>query len=388
MRYLMKLDRRQWLAITAGSLLLRTNPLSAREPATVGQFTFEDRHKQTRQITARVLVEAQDGGLLLQGTDGRIWQVTPDKLKQKQEATIPFAALSPAEVGQQLTQELGNGFVSYSTDHYALCTNASEAYARWCVTLLERLATAFRAYWTQREYKTVDHEFPLVAIVFQKQTQFAEFATVDVSPELATVPGYFSIPTNRIVLHDLTQATQGQPVRSSEEIDQRLGAAQYNVATMIHEATHQIAFNCGLHTRMADNPMWMTEGMATFFETPDLRGKAGWKTAGQINRPRLQRFKEFLAQRRADDSLQTLVRNDARLTDPKTAEDAYAESWALTYFLIRKKEAAYVKYLTHIAAKQPLDFPTQEQRLTEFQDAFGELEKLNTEFVKYVKPLR
>lgn len=361
---------------------------AAETELTTGQFTFEDRQKTVREITAKVLVEAQDGGLLLQGTDGRIWQVTPDKLQQKGAASKPFAPLSAAELGKQVAHEFGRGFVSYSTERYALCTNASEPYAHWCLGLFERLATAFRAYWAKLGFKTVDPTFPLVAIVFQKQTQFAEFATADAGADVAEVPGYFSIPTNRIVLRDLTQTANGQSARTAGEIEQRLESALYNVATMVHEATHQIAFNCGLHTRLADNPLWMTEGMATYFETPDIRSKSGWKTAGQINRARLRRFKEFLTARRATDSIETLIRNDARLTSPDTAEDAYAESWALTYFLVRKQPANYVKYLTHISAKEPLDFPTPDQRVAEFQDVFGNLKRLDTEFVKYLKPLR
>ena len=383
------LSRRQWLAVAAGSLLIRPDSLTADETAMAsGQFTFEDRHQKIREMTARVLVEAQDGGLLLQGMDGRIWQVPPDKLQQKAAATTPFAPLSAAESGKQITREFGPGFVSYSTERYALCTNASEPYAHWCLGLFERLATAFRAYWNKLGFKTVDPVFPLVAVIFQKQTQFAEFATVDAGADVAGVPGYFSIPTNRIVLRDLTHSSTGQPARTNAEIEQRLESALYNVATMVHEATHQIAFNCGLHTRMADNPLWMTEGMATYFETPDLRSKTGWKTAGQINRARLRRFKEFLTARRPADSLETLIRNDTRLTSPDTAEDGYAESWALTYFLVRKQAANYVKYLTHISAKEPLDFPTPDQRVAEFQDVFGDLKRLDAEFVKYLKTLR
>ncbi|MDB5339529.1 MAG: hypothetical protein JWN70_5148 [Planctomycetaceae bacterium] len=384
-----QLDRRQWLAVAATSLLIRPLDLAAEDSAlATGQFTFEDRQKKIREMTAKVLVEAQDGGLLLQGTDGRIWQVTPDKLQQKGPATSPFAPLSAAELGKQVTHEFGPGFVSYSTERYALCTNASEPYAHWCLGLFERLATAFRTYWAKQGFKTVDPIFPLVAVVFQKQAQFAEFATVDAGADVAAVPGYFSIPTNRIVLRDLTQTGNGQSARTAGEIEQRLESALYNVATMVHEATHQIAFNCGLHTRMADNPLWLTEGMATYFETPDIRSKTGWKTAGQINRARLRRFKEFLTARRATDSIETLIRNDARLTSPDTAEDAYAESWALTYFLVRKQVANYVKYLTHISAKAPLDFPTPDQRVAEFQDVFSDLKKLDTEFVKYLKTLR
>lgn len=384
------LDRRQWLLLSASACLLGRHAWS-EEPATdaaTGQFEFEDARQKLREITARVLVEAQDGGVLLQGTDGRMWLVPPDRLRSRKSATVPFAPLTAAELGKQLTREFGPGFVSYSTERYALCTNASEPYAHWCLGLFERLATAFRAYWLKLGFKTVEATFPLVAIVFQQQSQFAEFATADAGPDTATAPGYFSIPSNRIVLYDLTQSGQGQPVRNSAEIEKRLEAALYNVATMVHEATHQIAFNSGLHTRLADNPLWMTEGMATYFETPDLRSKTGWNTVGKVNRPRLKRFKEFLNQRRTDDSIATLVSNDTRLVGAETAEDAYAESWALSYFLIRKQPAAYVKYLTRISSKAPLDAATSEQRLSEFQDAFGDLKLLNADFVRYVKSLR
>ena len=60
--------------------------------------------------------------------------------------------------------------------------------------------------------------------------------------------------------------------------DKRLTTAQINamlsrpegertVATVVHEATHQMAFNCGLHTRYADIPVWVSEGIAMYFET-------------------------------------------------------------------------------------------------------------------------
>src|SRR5262245_20690259 len=31
--------------------------------------------------------------------------------------------------------------------------------------------------------------------------------------------------------------------------------------TMIHEATHQVAFNTGLHSRLGCNPKWVVEGL-------------------------------------------------------------------------------------------------------------------------------
>ena len=45
------------------------------------------------------------------------------------------------------------------------------------------------------------------------------------------------------------------------------------MATIVHEATHQIAFNCGMQQRYADIPLWLCEGMAVYFEAPDLASK-------------------------------------------------------------------------------------------------------------------
>ena len=36
--------------------------------------------------------------------------------------------------------------------------------------------------------------------------------------------------------------------------------------TIIHEATHQTAYNVGVHARFADQPRWLVEGLAMMFE--------------------------------------------------------------------------------------------------------------------------
>ncbi|MDB5390169.1 MAG: hypothetical protein JWM11_5815 [Planctomycetaceae bacterium] len=333
-------------------------------------------------------MEGQDKSLLIQGIDSRIWAVSAERLQGRKPTGKPFAPISKADLGAQLVREMGPGFRTHLTEHYVLCTNTSEAYTRWCGTLLERLATAFLLYWNHpdRNFKTTAPPFPLVALIFQQQTQFAEFATVDVGPDVAAVPGYFSSYSNRIVLYDLAFDKQNPQANSPEVIEQRL-ARSFNVATMVHEATHQIAFNCGLHTRLADNPRWLTEGMATYFETPDLKSKTGWKTAGQVHKTYLKRFKEF-AKRRGEDSLKQLISKDERLTTAELAGDAYAESWALTYFLIRKKPQEYVKYLTMLAAKQPLEYLTPKERLQEFTNVFGDLRTVDAEFIKYIKTVK
>ena len=82
--------------------------------------------------------------------------------------------------------------------------------------------------------------------------------------------------------------------------------AELSVATIVHEATHQIAFNSGLQTRFADVPLWISEGIAVFFETPDLESAKGWRTIGAVNSARLAQFQRYLADR-PPTSLKTLI---------------------------------------------------------------------------------
>ena len=163
-----------------------------------------------------------------------------------------------------------------------------------------------------------------------------------------------------MTMYDLTGVeSQGRGPgrnRTAAQINQILAQpdALRTVATIVHEATHQIAFNCGLHTRLSDCPLWFSEGIAEYFETPDLRSAKGWSGIGKdVNQPRLEQFQQYLAARPAN-SLETLLRDDTRFRDPKQSLDAYAEAWALTYFLIRQHPKEYVAYLAMLSKKKPL----------------------------------
>ena len=106
-----------------------------------------------------------------------------------------------------------------------------------------------------------------------------------------------------------------------------------------------------------------------------------------MNRPRLEQFQQYAAARPAN-SLETLLRDDARFTDPKQSLDAYAEAWALTYFLINKHPKDYVAYLAMLSKKKPLLQDGPDKRLEEFRQTFGELRSLDAEFLRYMGRLR
>jgi hypothetical protein len=162
--------------------------------------------------------------------------------------------------------------------------------------------------------------------------------------------------------------------------------AARTIATVVHEATHQIAYNCGLHARYGDCPLWFCEGIAVYFETPDLSSSKSWKISA-LNGMRLPQFYDYLGHRPAN-SLETLVAKDDRFRDPDKALDAYAEAWALTYFLINKHGKQYIDYVKKISEKKPLLPDAPEDRLKEFQQVFGDLGDLDREFLRYMQRVR
>jgi len=339
--------------------------------------------------SGRLLITAQDGGLLLLARDGEIWAIPPNELVKHTSDAAPFEPFTRDEIGKRLLTVLPKNFEILHTTHYLICYDTSRMYAQWCGSLFERLYMAFTNYWSHKGFELAEPEFPLVAVIFADKKAYLDFSRDDLGEAGESIIGYFNLTTNRMTMYDLTgAASAGRPsagVSTAAQINQILARpeALQTVSTIVHEATHQIAFNCGLHTRLSDCPVWFSEGVAVYFETPDLRSAKGWSGIGAVNRTRLEQFLNYWP-RRPDDSLQTLIEGDKRFHDVKQSLDAYAETWALTYFLINKHPKEYVAYLRMLSKKKPLLHDSPQTRLDEFQRAFGDIKKLDVEFLRYI----
>ena len=234
----------------------------------------------------------------------------------------------------------------------------------------------------------VDPEFHLVAVVFSDKASYVKYSQKDLGDAADSIFSYYDMESNRMFMYDLAGVAANRPGHSvsTSHINQFLASpnAPGAVCTIVHEATHQIAFNAGLHQRFSDCPKWFSEGIAMYFETPDLTQGNGLARFGVVNRARLAQFRKYLRLRPAD-SLKTLIGTDDRLVDVKQAEDAYAEAWALTYYLIHKHPKEYVAYLKVLSRKQPLEYDEKATRLAEFEKQFGPLQKVDGEFLNYMQ---
>lgn len=362
-------------------------------PASAIDYVTLRRDGKTLEVAGRLLVEARDGGLLVLGRDGVLWAVPPEEQVQHSNDQQPFQPYSRDELSKRLLAELPPGLRVHQTAHYMIFHDTSPAYAQWCGALFERLYMAFTNFWSRKGFELRQPEFPLVAVVFADKQSYLKFSRPELGEAGEAVLGYFGLTSNRMTMYDLTGLeSQGRGAgrnRTAAQINQILAQpeALRTVATIVHEATHQIAFNCGLHARLSDCPLWFSEGIAMYFETPDLRSPKGWSGLGAVNQSRLAQFRQYLDGRPAD-SLETLIRDDRRFREPKQALDAYADAWALTYFLLQKHPKEYVAYLAALSKKQALMADAPERRLEQFRQAFGELIPLDAEFLRYMARVR
>ncbi len=370
--------------------------LSRAQTSTALDHVTIVRDGQRQQVAGRILVTAEDGGMLLLATDGVLWTLKASEVAGQTSDDAAFDALRAEDIARRALGELPASFLPYHTAHYVILHNTSRAYVEWCGSLFERLHMAFYNYWDKKGFDLHEQEFPLVAIVFPDAASFDSFSRSELGGPAGSIIGFYSERSNRMIMYDLSGIEAfrrpGDRRGSTTGINQILSRpeAERMVATIIHEATHQLAFNAGLQTRYADNPRWMSEGLAEYFETPDLTSRRGWRTIGAVNTYRLNRFREYVARRPAN-SLSSLVADDTRCNDRDSsrAEDAYAEAWALTYFLIRQRPEQYRAYLRRLAEKPRLQWDSPEQRLDDFRAAFGVAPAdLEAEFLREISRLR
>jgi len=372
---------RWYLAGASLAVAMLASPLAALDYVTIRQ---SDRQKE---LAGKIEVEAADGGVLLQTRDGVLWPVKTEEIVSRRSDEKAFVPLSREELASQLATEFP-GFKIHKTQRYLIVYNTSPAYAQWVGALFERLHGAFYNYWNRSGAALHEPRFPLVAVVFDSQESYALHARREIGEATASIIGYYSMATNRMTMYDLTGVEQAAGGRSSpDRINQILSQprAERTVATIVHEATHQIAFNSGLQVRFTEMPFWVSEGIAIFFETPDLRSAKGWNGIGNVNYVNLQSFRKYVGTRKPG-SLELLLCDDKRFRDAAASEDAYSEAWAFNYFLLRTHKDAYVKYLKALAEQTPLVFLEPPERMKQFQQFFGDnLAGLETDFLQYMR---
>lgn len=342
------------------------------------------------EVEGNVLAEDRVGTIMLEGRDGAHFFVTSDALIERKRSENPAAPYTKLQLRAALEKELGSKFRFIQTKHYLVAYSCAPEYAKQAGSLFERAFSVFTNYFGRKGgFRFTIPKQPLVAIICGSREEYVQMLSKDLGPLAASTAGVYMPTTNRMYMYDALGGETAEYVRAAPKAASNpdgfaLLLREQNVSTVVHESIHQIAYNSGFHNRHVRNPVWLVEGMATFFETPDLDAKGGWAGVGNVNRERLERFQQRFNVR-PKDSLRKLILDDTLFRQPEMANDAYAEAWALTYFLCKAKSKSYCDYLKILNERPPMVEYSAEDRLSDFRSAFGKSpEDLDVDFRKYM----
>ena len=369
------------------SVPVHADEVSTSETLTTVVIKATDR---TQEVSGRILVKAQDGGLLLEERNGRIRQLTPAMIESTATAESTFALMTNDELGNDLLSQVSAGFEIHQTDHYVICSNSAEEYSAFVGKLLEKVFDQYFQFMEEQEIAVRQPAAKLPVIILQSEAEFKEFAAAQ-HPETSfeDTPGYYSLRDNQMLLIDLTR---DRSLRSATAIRKLLSDQPLQVATMVHEAVHQLSFNTGLQVRMADNPVWLSEGLALYFEPIAPRSANLWTRPGLVSGRHHPVFVRHSENGATEISIRDLLADDKAFLNADSMATAYAESWGLTSYLFRQQKDGMRKYLTNISRRKPLQKVSPEERVAEFEDAFGkssdEIERETVSFVRRLRPPR
>lgn len=344
--------------------------------------------------------------------DGRVTRVPLQQVTSFRKLDDEFEGLPAVEVRNQLRREFGHGWEIIGAGQFLVCapTGRGRVFAR----TFDDVYRSFRSYFSRRGFELPQPQFPLIAVVFPTEQEFAANCARDDVPYGPGLKGYYHRLTNRTslfesqtdrlaslhtpsTLHAYAELIPGR--RLADHLLQ-FGAETPDATTwdavieadlrdtIVHEATHQVAYNLGLHTRIGDNPKWITEGLATMFESDGARTNAGGgRPELRLNRERFERFSQSVGKGHRPGFLADLVAGD-RLFQSSPL-DAYAQAWALTFFLAETRSPLHSRYLKTLAARDPLKPYTAQERLADFQAAFGnDLNRLEVSWLRFMEDLR
>lgn len=358
-------------------------PAAAGEQAAVGQ----------------VLGKIADGGMILETDEGAMLFLRGAEVISSETDDRPFEPITHEVMGERLLAELPASFRIHETDHYVIAYDTSREYAEWTSSLLERLNKALVAFWRKQGIKLEDPQFPLPIIIHSSSIAYQAASRKDGVG--ASAVGYYNLRNNRVRMYDITGSDELRAERtnnrsgSRKEISRMLTtvAAEPLVATIVHEATHQVSYNTGLMQRFADLPIWLVEGMAVYFEAPESGSSRGWRGIGKINYRRLATFRRNLPNWN-NTSLTSLIATDERIRNPRTGGLAYADAWALNYYLIKRKPKDYVAYVKKLSERKPFLPATPkgeteaESRIALFEEHFGSVNEVSRDLLKYISRLK
>lgn len=321
---------------------------------------------------------------------------------------------------------LDSKFLVHETRRFVVLSNADPRWTRMQAERLERAYHQYHRFCHRLALDPLPIEHKLVCVLFENREQFERFARKHDNVANPSLSGYYSPTNDRVVFYnihtdanlesarqqvdqmrqtmdnlaaaadeaarrgeaDRAQALQRDVARYRDHIrdeSSRLDefAEQVSAATTIHEAVHQLLFHTRVQHPAVGYPIWVSEGLATIFET-DAPGSAFGPDHEYA--PRRTAFQALLA----GDQLVPLhelvaVQSLGEVRATQVAS-VYHQSYALVTWLSRFRRDEFRAYLQSVRSEPPGVLSEQRhQRL--FEAAFGSIDQVEHDWLSHERAL-
>ncbi len=268
-----------------------------------------------------------------------------------------FRSYTHEQMAELLEREFGKRYDVSKTDRFVVVHpwGSPAVYAKPFETFYQRFIKFFETH----GIKLTKPRSPMVAVVLRSRNDFDRSLINEIDIRDSRISGFYSRFSNRITTYD-----------PSAQLRKSGDRWLYKASPVIHEATHQSAFNTGLHNRFSPPPKWLSEGIATLFEAPGFNHASQNKgQARRVNISRLRQLRKHLTQGGINAALINLIANDKIFQSD--IELAYALSWGLSFYLYESQPKKYFGFIKQDSTRKNFQPYTQDERLRDFVNAFG-----------------
>jgi hypothetical protein len=317
-------------------------------------------------------------------------------------------------------QALPERFKEYQSRRFIVLSDAESAWTRSQVQLLERAHHQFQRFAKRLDLRPLPLEHKLLCVLFERRDDYWAFARSNDGVSNQWMTGYYSPKHDWIIFYNVHESPQvvtasedlgslrkdidelrleasKAALRGDHEDAQAMRAALRKsqqhfrlqqqhldefvdreiVATTIHECIHQLLFHTGVQTPRIRYPLWISEGLATCFET-----RSPWQAFGPDCEftPRRERFEELLAEQRLL-SLNDLIVID-RIDSVAEADVLYQQSYALVRWMARFRTAQLREYLMLLLHAPDGELKAADYREL-FEKAFGDVVALERAWLRH-----
>lgn len=317
-------------------------------------------------------------------------------------------------------------FLRYETKRFIVLSDASPSWTRIQTSRLERTHHQFMRFAKRLGLAPLPLKHKLVCVLFKDRDAYVDFARTQDKASASWIAGYYAPGADRVVFYNVEHSegisearqklsdmqkeikllrrnislTQRQGSRrQSASLRENIGryqkhfehetsridrfASSLSAATTVHESIHQLFFHTGIQSPRVEYPLWISEGIATAFETGDIKVPFG------PDRDYDQRREEFLRMLQKNElfNLAQLV-SMVEITsgDEDVVRRVYHQSYALVTWLCRFRAEGMREYLNMMRLEHHGE-STPQRHLQIFTNAFGDLTRLERAWIRHEQQL-